>query len=73
MTFYDALNIAMDEKGITPSALSKMTGISQSYFSNLKSHYAKDVTWEKAILIITALGMTPNEFYEIQRRVRDEN
>ena len=68
MTFYEALVIAMEEKGISAADLSARTGFHQSYFSKLKNHHTKDVTWEKAIRIITAIGMTPDEFYEIQKR-----
>lgn len=66
MTFYEALVIAMSEKNMTAADLSARTGIHQSYFSKLKSGYTKDVTWEKAILIINALGITPDEFRNIQ-------
>jgi len=66
MTFYETLCEALKLKGMTASELSTKTGINQSYFSKLKSGYMKDVTWEKALTIIAALGMTPNEFYEMQ-------
>ena len=66
MTFYETLSLAMDERGITAAELSARCGIYQSYFSRLKSGHIKDVTWEKAIAIISALGMTPDEFYRLQ-------
>ena len=65
MTFYETLALAMEQRGIRAADISRKTGIYQSYFSNLKNGEAKDVTWEKALLIIDALGMTPSEFYEL--------
>ena len=66
MTFYETLAAIMNEKGLTAADICARTGIHASYFSKLKSGHTKDVTWEKAIAIIAALGMTPSEFYEIQ-------
>ena len=66
MTFYETLRMAMDAKGIGFPELCQKAGIYPSYFSKLKSGHMKDVTWEKALDIISALGMTPNEFYELQ-------
>ena len=66
MTFYEALAVAMNEKGIKASELAVKTGLNEPYFSKLKRGDMKDVTWEKALLIIDALGMTPSEFYELQ-------
>ena len=62
MTFYEILAKAMKEKGVSAAELSRRTGLHQSYFSDLKKGYAKDVTWEKALLIMDALGMKPSEF-----------
>lgn len=74
MTFYETLAIVMKEKGIKPSELSERTGLNEPYFSKLKKGTIKDVTWEKALLIIDALGMTPDEFYELQLSdIRIEN
>ena len=66
MTFYETFEIALEMKGKKASDICAATGLHSSYFSKLKSGHMKDVTWEKALLIIDALGMTPNEFYEIQ-------
>ena len=66
MTFYEALAIAMKQKGIKPSELAAKSGINEPYFSKLKAGTIKNVSWEKALQIIFALGMTPNEFKEIQ-------
>ena len=62
MTFYETLALVLNEKGMSPADLSAKTGIHQSYFSKLKSGHTKDVTWEKALVIIDALGMTPSDF-----------
>lgn len=65
MTFYETLSYVLETKGITPAEISAKTGINQSYFSKLKSGHMKDVTWDKALKIIAALEMTPNEFQEV--------
>ena len=65
MSFYELLAVSMERTGITAAELSRRTGLSQSYFSNLKKGSAKDVTWEKALLIINALGMKPSEFLSL--------
>jgi transcriptional regulator with XRE-family HTH domain len=67
MTFYEALDIAMREKGLRAVDIAERTGMHQSYISKLKSGHQKSVDWEKALVIIAALGMTPNEFYELQK------
>ena len=69
MTFYETLARVLDEKGMSPAELSAKTGINQSYFSKLKSGHTKDVTWEKALIIIGALDMTPDEFSKISYRL----
>ena len=66
MTFYETLEIAMRSRGLIPADICAKTGINAAYFSKLKSGHTKDVTWEKAVLIIRALGMTPDEFYALQ-------
>ena len=68
MTFYETLALAMDERGISAAELSSRSGIYQSYFSRLKNGHIKDVSWEKAVVIISALGMTPDEFYYLQSK-----
>ena len=68
MTFYETFVIAMAQKDMVPADICAKTGLQPSYFSKLKSGHTKDVTWEKALLIIGALGMTPDEFLEIQNQ-----
>lgn len=65
MSFYTTLAYVLAEKGMTASELSEKSGLSPSYFSKLKSGHTKDVTWEKALRIIRALDMTPNEFNDV--------
>lgn len=72
MTFYEAFEMALRAKGLKASDICTITGIHSSYFSKLKSGHMKDVTWEKALQIIDALGMTPDEFLEIQSGGTDE-
>jgi transcriptional regulator with XRE-family HTH domain len=62
MTFYELFVMALEEKGMTASDICAKAGIHPSYISKLKSGWTKDVTWEKAMAIIDALGMTPDEF-----------
>ena len=69
MSFYETLAYILEEKDMSPSELSARSGIDQSYFSKLKSGYMKDVTWDKALTIIDALDMTPNEFQEVSTYV----
>lgn len=69
MSFYKALAHVLKEKGIRPSELAAKTGINQSYFSRLKKGDTKDVTWEKALIIIDALDMTPDEFHRVEYAV----
>ena len=62
MTFFETMEECMRERGMTYADLSRITGFYPAYFSKLKRGQAKDVTWERGVAIIKALGMTPNEF-----------
>lgn len=66
MTFYETLSQLMKEKRISASELSRRTGISTSFFTELKKGRVKDVSFENALRIFDALGVTPNEFAERQ-------
>lgn len=70
MTFYETLASIMNIQGISFAELSRRTGLNQPYFSKLKAGTMKDATWDKAVKIIDALGMTPNDFLNIQRGKR---
>lgn len=62
MGFSATLQSIMDERGLRPCDL-VTDGINPPYLSRLLSGKVKDPTWEKALLIIDALGMTPSEFH----------
>lgn len=68
LNFYETLEIAMERRGLRPADLAdRCETVTPSYLSRLKNGYTKSVSWEKALEIIAALGMTPSEFYEIQK------
>ena len=67
MSFYETLELVMKHKNIRAVDLCNATGISSSYFTKLKKGLMKDVTWDKALLIISALEMTPSEFENVQK------
>ena len=67
MTFYETFELALQKTGMSTADVCNKTGLYPAYFSKLKSKHAKDVTWERALMIIAALGMTPNEFYELSQ------
>ena len=75
MTFYEAFEIALEKKGMSTADVCAKTGIYPSYFSKLKHGSTKDVTWDKAIVIIAAIGMTPDEFLALQEsgEIGDQN
>ena len=70
MTFYETLEAILRERGMSAADLCEKAGIHQSYVSKLKSGHTKDVTWEKALTIIAALDMSPDEFYMRQKAGR---
>ena len=67
MTFYETLEVAMQQRGMRPADICRKTGYNSTYFTHLKSGHIKDVSWERALVIINALGMTPQEFYELSK------
>ena len=67
MTFYETLELVMNEKGMTAAEICERAGMHPSYISKLKSGHMKSPTWENAIAIIDALGMTLGEFAKIQK------
>lgn len=72
MSFYETLVLAMELNGIKPAELAEKTGFHPSFFSKLKSGHTKDVTWEKALIIISALGMTPDEFLQLGNKMEGD-
>lgn len=69
MEFYKALAYVMDEKGITAAELSRRTGLYRSFFTNMKKGRAKTPSFENAVNIIHALGMTLDEFVELENQL----
>ena len=65
MTFYENFEAALKLKGMSPADICTKTGLYPAYFSKLKSGHSKDVTWERAVSIVHALGMTLDEFNEL--------
>ena len=66
MAFSNALRTIMDERGLKARDLVQ-DGLSAQYMSKLLSGKVKDPTWEKALLIIDALGMAPSEFHALEK------
>ena len=70
MSFYNALSYVMRQKGITAAELSRRTGIGKQYFTELKAGRIQDVSWRKAVQIVTALGISLDEFSAIEDSVK---
>ena len=70
MSFYDALAVVMHDKGITAAELARKTGIRKSYFTELKNGRVVSPSWDYALLIIAALGLTPDEFAKIEEQCK---
>lgn len=66
MSFYDALAVVMHDKGMTAADLARKTGIRKSYFTELKNGRVKSPSWDYALKIIAALGLTPDEFAALE-------
>lgn len=67
MTFGQTLSKVMAEKGIDAVTLSQLSGVNTPYISKLRKGKILDPTFTKAVALITALGMTPTEFYELSQ------
>lgn len=66
MSFYDTLEHVMRNQGITAAELSRRSGVSRQYLTELKSGRIKDVTWSKACAIVHALGVSLEEFAKLE-------
>lgn len=64
MSFIDYICKSMDDKGITAYKLCKDIGMSQQTFSNWKD--GKIPAVDKAIKVITYLGLSADEVFEIK-------
>lgn len=65
-TFGELLGECMEERGMGQNELSRRSGVSAPYISQLRSGKIADPTFSKACALIAALGMTPDEFAEAQ-------
>lgn len=66
-TFGETMRECMDARGIKPVDLWRDSDIlSQQYISKLLTNRMTDPTFMKACAIIDALGMTLDEFAEVQ-------
>lgn len=68
MAFVDAMLYVMKRKGLERSDVI-CPGISAQYLSKLITRKVKDPTWDKAQLIIDQLGMTCDEFRNVEVHV----
>lgn len=66
MTFAEAVRKAMDERSMDAKDLAEKSGINAPYISKLLNGKIKEPTWAKACSIVDALGMTVDEFRDIQ-------
>ena len=66
-TFYETLELAMKEKGMNAADVCDKSGVIPSYMSKLKSGHIKNPTWDKALAIVYALEMMPDDFLALQR------
>ena len=68
MAFTEALKAAMKMKNLRPVDIASAE-VKAPYLSRLLNGKVKDPTWQKALAIIDALGMNPDEFYELEKQV----
>lgn len=65
MLFWEAVQMKLDELGMSSAELARRANVYPAYLSRLKHGYVKDPTWNYAVRIIAALGMTPTEFNDL--------
>lgn len=65
MSFAKALDRALKIKGLKPADIVS-DDVSASYISKLLLGRIADPTWQKALIMIKALGMTPSEFRSLE-------
>lgn len=71
MSFAKALDRALKIKGLKPADIVSEE-VSASYISKLLLGRITDPTWQKALMMIKALGMTVDEFSELEARLEGE-
>ena len=65
-TFGETLQVVMQNKNILAKDVAATIGVHPSYISLLVSGKVKEPTWVKACAIINALGLTVDEFRQLQ-------
>lgn len=66
--FGKAMQLIMDEKGIRQIDIAEASGELKSYISKVASGYIEAVPFDRACRIIDALGVSLDEFREIERQ-----
>lgn len=66
MLFGEALRIAMSGKDMSGKELSEKSKVTPQYISQLVTGTLKDPTFKKARALIAALGMSLQEFSDLQ-------
>lgn len=51
----------IDEKGMTTYQLAKQSGVNKSHLSNLKRGINKNLSWDNAVKVADALGISLDE------------
>ena len=72
IAFVKALRVALDSKGMKPADIASDTTTPQC-LSKRMNERGKGPTWEKACAIISALGMDPNSFRELELSLGDDD
>lgn len=67
-TFGETLSDYLLARGISKKELSRKAGLSSPYITQVTTGKIADPTFEKAWAIFDALGITSNEFRELQKR-----
>ena len=71
MSFAKALDRALKIKGLRPADIVS-DEVSASYISKILLGRIADPTWQKALTMIKTLGMTVDEFSELEARLEGE-
>lgn len=72
MSFAKALDRALKIKGLKPADIVS-DEVSASYISKILLGRIADPTWQKALTMIKTLGMTVDEFSELEARLEGES
>ena len=66
--FGKAMRLIMAEKGLRQVDVANASGMSKSYINNVLSDYIKSVPFDRACRMIDALGITLEEFRDVERQ-----